>query len=321
MIRLQSISIECFRGIREGRIKGLTDVNLLVGRNNSGKTTVVESIQRVASQAGFKHDILGRDLSFWQSMRQASSQDLMWYRQDKSKDVVITGSITESTSPGSRQDITFRIPGNMPPGGVVIPRFSIDEQRMRTFFSVISVLRPFDAFSPQIEQKFWPALLSNRRDKGLTTALNEVFGLNAESFQLLPNNQLMVLFDNYGLPLDSQGDGTRTAVRTMIVLTMMRDTLLMLEEPECHQHPGSLERFSAALCKLAKSQNVQLIISTHSIDCVRSFMLAARTAKSEAAVFHLTLNDGKQDARRLDPEAVETLTSTGIDVRCLDLYA
>lgn len=95
----------------------------------------------------------------------------------------------------------------------------------------------------------------------------------------------------------------------------------MLEEPECHQHPGSLERFAAALCRLAKAQEVQLTISTHSAECVRSFLKGAKAADSEAAVFHLTLNDGKQDARRLDPEAVETLTNTGVDVRFLDLYA
>jgi hypothetical protein len=191
----------------------------------------------------------------------------------------------------------------------------------KQFFSTITVLRPLDAFNQQIEQRFWPGLLSNRRDKALTATLNEVFALEAESFQLLPNNQLMVLFDDYSLPLDSQGDGTRTALRIMMVLTMMKGTLLMLEEPECYQHPGALERFSTALCKLAKAQEVQLIVSTHSSDCVRFFLQAAKTAQSDAAVFHLTLENGKQDARRLDPEAVETLTATGVDVRFLDLYA
>ena len=137
---------------------------------------------------------------------------------------------------------------------------------------------------------------------------------------MLPNNQLVVLFDEYSLPLDSQGDGTRAALRTLIVLAMMQDSLLMLEEPECHQHPGSLERFSLALCRLAKAQRVQLIVSTHSVECARAFMSGAATAGSEAAIFHLTLEEGRQDARRLSPEAVETLTSTGVDVRFLDLY-
>jgi len=163
--------------------------------------------------------------------------------------------------------------------------------------------------------------LSDRRDRLLTETLNEVFGLDAESFQLLPANHLMVLFQRYGLPLDLQGDGTRAAMRTLMTLAMLKSTLLMLEEPECHQHPGSLERFASALCRLAKARAVQLIVSTHSAECVRSFLKAASAAHSDAAVFHLTLDDGKQDARRLDPEAVEALTDTGVDVRFLDLYA
>jgi len=72
---------------------------------------------------------------------------------------------------------------------------------------------------------------------------------------------------------------------------------------------------------MAKDQEVQLLISTHSAECVRAFLDAAKGKKSEAEVFHLTLNDGKQEARRLDAEDVETLQSTGIDVRYLDLYA
>jgi predicted ATPase len=328
MIQLQSVSIKNFRGIRDGKIDGLTEVNLLVGRNNSGKTTVMESITQCATTAGLNQDMLGRQVIHdWQEVRQLAGapQELMWYRQDKSKDIAIAAVITETSLAGLHENIHFRLFGSPAQGGRQVHpaagQTSIDAGLKLRFFSKTTVLRPLDAFDKQIEQRFWHGLLSNRRDKALTATLNEVFGLNAESFQLLPNNQLMVLFDDYSLPLDCQGDGTRTALRMMMVLSMMKGTLLMLEEPGCYQHPGSLERFSTALCKLAKAQEVQLIISTHSSDCVRSFLQAAKTAQSDAAVFHLTLEKGKQDARRLDPEAVETLISTGVDVRCLDLYA
>ena len=48
MIRLKAIQINRFRGIREENVHDFADVNLLVGRNNSGKSTVVEAIHRVA---------------------------------------------------------------------------------------------------------------------------------------------------------------------------------------------------------------------------------------------------------------------------------
>ena len=121
----------------------------------------------------------------------------------------------------------------------------LDPQSKQAFCAGITVFRPADAFNPVIEQSFWPRLLSNRRDRLLTQTLNEVFGLDAESFQLLPNSQFVILFHDYSLPLDLQGDGTRAAMRTLMTLSMLTGTLMMFEEPECHQHPGSLERFAA----------------------------------------------------------------------------
>jgi len=35
---LKSITIQRFRGIREGEVNDLTDINLIIGRNNSGKS-------------------------------------------------------------------------------------------------------------------------------------------------------------------------------------------------------------------------------------------------------------------------------------------
>lgn len=181
--------------------------------------------------------------------------------------------------------------------------------------------RPPDASNITIEAKLWPQLLGDRSDKRLASALNDVFGTNAESFQLLPSGKLIVLFENHSVPLDAQGDGTRAAMRCLMLLTALKQTLFILEEPECHQHPGSLEKFALAVCKLAKQNEVQLMISTHSGECVKAFLKAAEAANSEGAVFHLSLTDGVQTARRLDTEAVETLQNTGIDVRFLDLYS
>jgi AAA15 family ATPase/GTPase len=339
MIRLQSLSISNFRGIREGGIDDLADVNIVVGRNNSGKTTVIEAITRAATTGGLRQDLFGRDVDqFWQHARSAvpdtegsnpsqvsNAHSLLFYRQDESKEIEIVGTLHDNESPEKSEEIAYRKRAREMPDSADHRRqpagAGFHPQAKQDFCSRINVFRPADAFNAAIEQKFWPVLLSDRRDRLLTKTLNDVFGLDAESFQLLPNSQFVVLFNEYSLPLDVQGDGTRSAMRTLMTLAMLKGTLFMIEEPECHQHPGSLERFAGAVCRLAKAQSVQTLISTHSAECVRSFMQAAQAAEATAAVFHLTLDDGKQDARRLDSQAVESLADTGIDVRFLDLYA
>ncbi|MGH7140699.1 MAG: ATP-dependent nuclease [Pirellulales bacterium] len=357
MIRLHSLSIKNFRGIREGQIDGFADVNVLVGRNNSGKTTLIEAITRAATTGGLQQDVFGRNVEqLWQQARSSlpitravrppnrqqqkasaalgipnsaaqvgDGESLLFYRQDRSREIDIAVVLRSEGHSAKGEHLTYKHTAEKLPGA---PRAqaertetSLDPHVKQMFCGGITVFRPADAFNAAVEQNFWPALLSDRRDRVLTKTLNEVFSLDAESFQRLPNSQFTVLFQDYSLPLDVQGDGTRAAMRTLMTLSMLKGTLFMIEEPECHQHPGSLERFAGALCRLAKSQSVQIIVSTHSGECVRSFMQAANAAESSAAVFHLSLDNGKQEARRLDPEAVETLTNTGVDVRFLDLYA
>jgi recombinational DNA repair ATPase RecF len=48
MMQLNSLNTRRFRGVLEGAVTGLTDVNVLIGRNNSGKTTIAEAITRLA---------------------------------------------------------------------------------------------------------------------------------------------------------------------------------------------------------------------------------------------------------------------------------
>lgn len=184
----------------------------------------------------------------------------------------------------------------------------------------LTLFRPLDAINQSIENSLWPRLLAKRHDRALTKALNDLFKMDVEQLQVLPDQRLLLLFADFSLPLDVQGDGARAALRCLMMLSALQGTLLILEEPECHQHPGSLERFAIAVCRQAKEQEVQLLISTHSAECVRAFLNASEKVGSESAVFHLQLEDGLLDATRLAPDAVKTLQATGVDLRFLDLY-
>jgi predicted ATPase len=323
MLRLYSVSIKWFRGIREGGISGLTDVNVLVGRNNCGKTTVVEAILRLAPQlSGGQQDLLGRNRDGLVSDSRNESAVVvpgLWYRFDQTRPIELEVRLADG--PEKRGLCYHEITVGQKKERPVYKEKGVTQPRATEFLRGVACFRPQDGRDRRIENAVWQQLLASRKDKALTKALNGVFDLGADSIHLLPNQSLMVGFEDHAVPLDSQGDGTRAALRALAVLAMLKGTLLLMEEPESHQHPASLERFAQTVCRQAGEQDVQIIISTHSIECVRAFLKGAEAAGSEASVFHLTLDDGNFESRRLDAEAVETLQGTGVDVRALDLYA
>ena len=80
---LTSLFIRNFRGIKEGKLDNIGEVNILLGPNNSGKSTILESIY-LASSALSTYDILGRDRGEYLSKRRVSRSyifvDSFWYR-------------------------------------------------------------------------------------------------------------------------------------------------------------------------------------------------------------------------------------------------
>jgi AAA15 family ATPase/GTPase len=188
------------------------------------------------------------------------------------------------------------------------------------FLTRATLFRPEDGRNLQIERTLWQRIIGPRNDKALTLSLNTIFNQNADSYSLLPDGKIWLLFPEYSVPIDSQGEGNRAALRCLTLLTVLRQTFFTAEEIECHQHPASLSGFARALCKQAKEQEIQLFLPTQSAECVRAFLGAAREVRTEAAVFHLKLDNGVLEAKRLLEDAAQTLLDTGVDVRFLDLY-
>lgn len=52
MAMIERLAVECFRGIRNLKIDKLNHMNILVGDNNCGKTSVLEALQFFRTSGG-----------------------------------------------------------------------------------------------------------------------------------------------------------------------------------------------------------------------------------------------------------------------------
>ncbi len=312
--QLTRIKIENFRGIREGELDGLTDVNILVGRNNSGKSTVLEAIVGLAA-AKLDSDPIERQRSEQVRVRrneQTSPDHTWWFRQDRSLKVSVTIASNEFATTGELMPEAFLKRS----GFQFVNHHPVTEAILKGTL----LFDTADVRSTRIERLIWGPLSSRRGDKRLVEILNEVFGFGAEGTTFLPEGTVMILFPEYGARIDDQGDGTRACFRLLLAILETKPTLLLLEEPETHQHPKALENSALAICKAAKNTGTQIVLTTHSQECARYFLSAAQQTKLVPTLFGLTLAEGKLSTRRVPADSAMALFEIGRDVRFLDLY-
>lgn len=308
---IQSIEIERFRGIREGKIEGLRQINILVGKNNSGKSSILDSISLLSlGQSPKRTDVLGRGRPVGITGSLDINDPNLWYLRDQLR------------------PLHFRAKVNNTEGRLSINKngdVSADK------VSDISLLENFFSFQPRFavsnetfEAKLLEPLKSDRRDIQLKNTLNILFGLNCENFEWVPGNVVIAVFPNHSVRVRDFGDGAKIAWRLLMLLLSIKDGIIAIDELETCQHPGSLQRLCKALVPLLKLQNIQLFVTTHSRECIQYLLEAAQAEKVDAAVVHCHLQDGLLRTRTIPGSSVLTLDPIlepiNTDVRSLDLY-
>ena len=100
MIFLKNFSVKQFRGIRDLNVDKLGDVNLIVGDNNSGKTSVLEAIMLLRNTSAFSN-ILNvvrlRDNGFFSPFRLSTFDNFlyMFYPESEQKIIEVGGNIND----------------------------------------------------------------------------------------------------------------------------------------------------------------------------------------------------------------------------------
>lgn len=369
---INSLSIKNFRGIKEGKIEDLGQVNIFIGRNNSGKSTLLDLLcfikaplkpqnelgefvlegllqrrvkRQVCDEVEFFHEYLPTNevevkakfddgFQFYlRALYKAHRVNYSLLLPDSTKNVA-TFSMTAKNSPN------VWTPGG---SGTIseplqylfdnyIKQSSSDfldqwtyvrDRRAQNDFGFISRIALIDADFvrkiERIEDAYWAEILKRRSDKQLKTILNETYGLPIEGFSFANyrngKSKIFTLLPEISMHIDDYGDGFRYAFSILTIASQAKNTALLLEEPEVHQHEGALRPLFDALGKLALKNKLQIFVSTHSLN-----VLATWTQLSEdVRIYHLDLgSDGKLKARQIASADARLMMDLGASPLRLD---
>ena len=331
---LKSLEIQNFKGIKQGKLDDLAQVNILVGRNNSGKSTILDALILLRSAViGVDYlDARGVDQIIKRRAEPNRGQldyDELWFGRNTTVPFVLLADL--DTDESLREEWRSHGSGNRPESFNVIMSTAKDSsphkwtnrgdtgmakayqnstpwrditerfgENSATYLALVHLLDPGDIHRG-VADRIWPDLINDRRDVQVTRMLNDIYDTNIDFVSFMPfprEPRLVAALPHIGIAVDWLGDGLRYALNILALGVLLRGSALLIEELETHQHPESLRKLTQTLFELAKQQDLQLFLTTHSMELITYALEAAEEKEIDLKLHHL----------RLDPRG--TLTST-----------
>jgi energy-coupling factor transporter ATP-binding protein EcfA2 len=368
---LQSFHIRSFRGLKNVSLENLGRINLLVGENNSGKTSILESLLMFgapgvsrnwlrilnARDVGLSDDNIGEVVSWLFPV-------IGRERSDEREEIILEG-VSDSRRESLRlkfQMETEVLENRGPQSGRYseIPEdsertrkiahlfaewfseadggksgemvFGSAERRMgprfaHVFDDAIKHIRrlPVEFVKPHAHRlgRMSVGALTNavwRQQKDLLVGVLQIFDADITGVEMIDGPFEPSLVINHrklgAMPLHAFGDGLRKAVVVTGYALRAENGILLLDEAETALHVHAQDKFFLGLHELCDQLNVQVFMTTHSLDSVDAILRASKTREAEVVAYHLSNNDGVRSIKRSSEEFLARVRfQRGVDIR------
>lgn len=315
---LESIRIERFRGLKQGRLDGLSRLSVLTGLNGTGKTSVMEASRLITAV----HP--GAALAEIVKLRLVDG-GAKWLVQDPYARLVAGFESETVTYTVERADPRFR--KNHSPAfheGLVVSDDSATEESPKQIAFVefnqeneANILADCTRRTSNRWIRSWidsPEAAYSDLVRGQHEAeLNAVMSRAIKNFEGLTilvesddRSQLYIKIAGSAIPLAAAGDGAVAIANILMNIAGEDDETIFIEEPENYLHPRAMLEVAQALADSARRPGPQFILSTHSLEFIDMLEQSAR-CDNTLAVFNLELEDGELRAHRFDASEVSEM--------------
>ncbi|MBN1830423.1 MAG: ATP-binding protein [Deltaproteobacteria bacterium] len=336
--QIKSIHIKRFRKFKENTLLP-SQHNVLVGANNSGKTSVLHALRLFflslsGEFSGTANKVVfhKRYINVGDILHVADAAEL-WTDREKGQ-AKTTGIIIEiGFQSGLRVEsvFTYRF------GQVHVDATVTANPQNRTGAQINDVMNHKLVFIPGLvgilpqEAYVTPARRSamliearysemyrssllhlDTSDKKALKAINSILkshlGVEITAIKFDPEKDVYVdvKYSQNGIHLDlaSAGSGMLQIIQLLVYIYLHNPTLLLIDEPDAHLHPELQEKLGAVLKKVTQDMNAQLFVASHSPDVIDAF--------SSQEVFFINAEKKKLVSFKNDADFVTGLVEAGI---------
>ena len=353
-LHLPSLVIKNFRGIDELTIPRLGRVTLLAGKNGVGKTTVLDAVRVWADRSlttVFDTVLHERGDAFVEidGDRQKVFTDrsaLFTDRNNAPESAISIGPIGDPNFTIQIKQIPRRFRDPYAPDRPPLPhrhfielerRFGqydpkppalSDLSRTNSESDALncSILGPSGPNDEMVETLWSEVALTSHEDRALD-ALNLTTDMEVERVAALgsptgngmtqPRRMMAkVTGKDYQVPLRTLGDGALRTYAVALALAKSSGGFLLIDEAENGIHHSIQAKFWNMVLQTAQRNNVQVLATTHSWDCVKGFAHAANELEDvEGLLVRIQRVPIGLRAITYDESRLENIAKHGIEVR------
>ena len=348
---IESLKINLFRGIENLEIDDLGAVNIIVGDNNAGKTSVLEAIQFLCAPNKYNLMQVARQREKSKMRITMGLVDAILYlfknsyldheylRMEvagkilgESGSVCVEGNIgTQLIDLNEYRGHFFREKGSEQGApeevdtffGRIESSFKIDERlrfmedtdeefeinnysRIRVDLSNKNVIIPAKmvlTFDHVLENSF-NAIIKNSRikDKAITL-LQDEFDNDIQDMRIISDSQSSrytpVIENRSGeyIPLPVYGDGMKKMLTILNAIINTENGVVLVDEFETALHTSAMREVFSFVMDAARKCNVQLFMTTHSIEALDKMLESAGENVNDIRVIRLKKKNGKMFSR------------------------
>jgi predicted ATPase len=341
-IVLRKLALIAYRGISGLVLDGLAPVSLVVGANNSGKSSILEAsglFLRPPDPTQWLNAVRHRDADM-------SLVDGLWslfpgsealHPEDgpqESSPLVIEGSTSGSPrrvearcfasqilSTAEAADLSARIEVSVngePSLTLKFPSPAAITHQVPTYR--VFTVTPATHYSTKALVEHLSRVVDEGK-KQLAVELLQVFDSNVEDLDVIASlgrEAVRVTHRTRGVvDLASFGDGMRRSAALALALTRASQGVLLVDELEAGIHHSVLRLVLGKLLEAAATSQVQVVATTHSLEAVDAMISSVedRGTPDALSAFWVQRQESKHEVRRYDFAKLCTLREGGLDIR------
>jgi len=319
-MKIKSVSIQDFKGLQDISLNDFGEINAIVGKNNSGKSSILHALDMAGlALANNNWNRFQPKLDIKDLFHEAGDFSFNITFEDNSNiEIKSNQHYGPINRPNPNENQKFKsiliwpnVAAGMNNRNHKTPRRIYDQVENRNFQNV-------DSLEILYALKFY----SERNERGLTredydSIIEEIefYFPDIEDVKSDVTDQHVptLTYEEYGNRLDIlySGSGLKHFLDVLVKTTISGADIVLIDEPEMGLHPDLQRRFLRYLHKMVEEKNVQIFLATHSQVLLNY---------ADTIDYYRILNSkGEREVVSVPDDAIHTLLS-GLGLRPSDVF-